>query len=238
MPVIIRESQSNDRPDVLEVTYKTARGVLTGDGEALAKRNDDLLERRLSAIEAEMVETGLLDLKGRPGVLRLWWEVGRRLTFIDEMNVGDERDRVWLWRAIYDHAGLLNPTRNGRLSVRARRRPGNSYFRYMALLGRLDWSVAEAVGDWTSWVELCDSECFDDGRFIQWLADRAKALESPLERLVAAPNHQDLFRKLAKAIRHRFNKTDTSVFSRGELYAELDALAATALGGDVERSRG
>ena len=238
MPVIIRESQSNDRPDVLEVTYKTARGVLTGDGEALAKRNDDLLERRMRAIEAEMAETSLLDLKGRPGVVRLWWEVGRRLTFIDEMDVGDERDRVWLWRAIYDHAGRLNPTRNGRLSVRARRRPRNSYFRYMALLGRLDWSVAEAVGDWTSWVELCDSECFDDGRFIQWLADRAKAPESPLERLVEAPHHQDLFRKLAKAIRHKFNKTDTSVFSCGELYAELDALAATALGGDAECSRG
>jgi hypothetical protein len=238
MPVLIRESQSPERPDVLEVTYKTAGGVLTGEGEGIAKRNDDVLERRLRAIESEMLRRGLLDLKGRPGVVRLWWEVGRRLTFIEEMDVGDERDRVWLWRAIYDHAGRLNPTRNGRLSVRARRRPRNSYFRYMALLGRLDWSVAEAVGDWTSWVELCDSECFDDGRFIQWLADRARAPESPLERLVEARHHQDLFRKLAKAIRHRFNKTDTSVFSRGELYAELDALAATALGREGERSRG
>ena len=235
MPVLIRESQSAERPDVLEVAYKTAGGVLTGEGERIAKRNDDLLERRLRAIESEMARNGVLHLKGRPGVLRLWWEVGRRLTFIDEMNVGDERDRVWLWRAIYDHAGRLNPTRNGRLSVRARRRPRNSYFRYMALLGRLDWSVAEAVGDWTSWVELCDSECFDDGRFIQWLADRARASASPLKRLVEASHHQDLFRRLAKAIRHRFNKTDTSVFSREELCAELDALAAAALGGDTER---
>ena len=234
MPVLIRESQSAERPDVLEVTYKTADGVLTGEGERIAKRNDDLLERRLRAIESEMARNGVLHLKGRPGVLRLWWEVGRRLTFIDEMDVGDERDRVWLWRAIYDHAGRLNPTRNGRLSVRARRRPRNSYFRYMALLGRLDWSVAEAVGDWTSWVELCDSECFDDARFIEWLADRARAPGSPLQGLIEASHHQDLFRRLAKAIRHRFNKTDTSVFSRDELYAELDALAAATLGRDTE----
>jgi len=238
MPVIIRESQSAERPDVLEVAYKTAGGVLTGQGERLAKRNDDLLEHHLRAIESEMSRLGLLDLKGRRGVLRLWWEVGKRLAFIDEIDVGDERDRVWLWRAVYDHAGRLNPTRNGRLSVRARRRPKNSYFRYMALLGRLDWSVAEAVGDWTSWVELCDSECFDDERFIRWFADRAKARESPLERLVQARNHQELFRTLAKAIRHRFNKTDTSVFSREELYAELDALAAAALAKGAERSRG
>ena len=238
MPVLIRESQSAERPDVLEVAYKTAGGVLTGEGERLAKRNDDLLERRLRAIESEMSRLGLLDLKGRRGVLRLWWEVGKRLAFIDEIDAGDERDHVWLWRAVYDHAGRLNPTRNGRLSVRARRRPKNSYFRYMALLGRLDWSVAEAVGDWTSWVELCDSECFDDERFIRWFADRARARESPLERLVQARNHQKIFRRLAKAIRHRFNKTDTSVFSREELYAELDALAAAALARGAERSRG
>ena len=238
MPVIIRESQSSDRPDVLEVTCKTAGGVLTGAGEALAKRNDDLLERRMREIEAEMRRTGLLATKGKPGVLRLWWEVGNRLGFLNEIVVGDERDRVWLWRAVYDHAGALNPTRNGRLSVRAQQRPKNSYFRYMALLGRLDWPTAEALGDWTSWVELCDSECFDDERFVQWFAERAKCHGSPLQALVQARNHQDLFRTLAKAIRHHFNKVDTSVLDAKELYAELDVLAASVLGGKSVESRG
>lgn len=238
MPVIIRESQSNDRPDVLEVTYKAAGGFLTGEGEALAKRNDEILEHRIRAIEAEMRSTGLLATKGKPGVLRLWWEVGKRLAFLNEMDVGDERDRIWLWRAVYDHAGELNPTRNGRLSVRAHRRPKNSYFRYMALLGRLDWPTADALGDWTSWVELCDSECFDDERFVQWLAERSGLDGSPLQRLAEARNHQDLFRTLAKAIRHRFHKSDTSVFDQKELYAELDALAASVLGGESVKSRG
>jgi len=69
MPVLIRESQSAERPDVLEVTCKTADGVLTGEGERIAKRNDDLLERRLRAIESEMARNGVLHLKGRtPGL--------------------------------------------------------------------------------------------------------------------------------------------------------------------------
>ncbi len=184
MPVIIRESQSLDRPDVLEVTYKTIRGVLTADGETLAKHNDDVLERNMRQVEAEMRKSGLLATKGKPGVLKLWWEVGIRLAFLDEIDVGDERDRIWLWRAVYDHAGALNPTRGGRLSVRAQRRPKNSYFRYMALLGKLDWSTAEAIGDWTSWVELCDSECFDDERFVHWLTERARQPGSSLDALL------------------------------------------------------
>ena len=238
MPVLIRESQTSERPDVLEVTYKTNGGILTEDGEALAKRNDRIIKQRMRQIAAEMREAGLLKSKGKPGVLRLWWEVGRRLGFLSEIDVGDERDRIWLWRALYDHAGSLNPTRSGRLPVRVRHSPRNSYFRYMAMLGQLEWSVAQAIGDWSSWVELCDSRCFNDGRLVTWFVNRTRSPNSPLKRLERARNHRNLFRKLAKAIRHRFHMSDMSVFDENELYAELDALAASVLGGESVESRG
>lgn len=229
MPVKILEAHPIN-PSVFEPVYKSARGVITTTDKEIADRNDAKLKRKFRAIEAEMLKRDLLMLKKTRNVLRLWWELGRRLSFLRDMNVGDERDRIWLWRACYDHCGQLNPSKDGKLSVRAQSRLKNSHFRYAELLGRLDWSTAKAIGLWDSWCGICDSECFqNDERFVSWIKNRAKRAKSPIGQLLRARKHQDLFRNLAKRIRHRFKKMDTSVLSPKELFVELDEVADEAL---------
>jgi hypothetical protein len=229
MPVLIRERINSDN-DTQESHYKTARGVITTEDKKLARRNDEEIERRFRKIEREFAANGLLDLKKSHGVIKLWWEVGKRLQFLDRLDVGDERDRIWLWRACYDHAGKLNPSRNGTLSVRARERPKNSHFRYATLLGRLNRRTMQAIGIWDSWSGICDSECFqNDDRFVEWLKDRAHQPGSTVARIVGAKKHQDLFRELAKRIRHRFKKMDTSVLETNELFSALDSVAAEVI---------
>ena len=219
-------------PSVFEPTYKSARGAITATDKKLADQNDAELERKFRAIEVEMVKRDLLRLKKTRHVLQLWWELGRKLSFLQNMDVGDERDRIWLWRACYDHCGKLNPSKDGTLSVRARNRLKSSHFRYAELLGRLAWSTAKVIGLWDSWSGICDSECFqNDERFVNWLEDRIRKPKSSVSRLFKARKHQDLFRDLAKRIRHRFKKMDTSVLSQKELFVELDEVADEALSG-------
>jgi hypothetical protein len=230
VPVRILEPLESD-PSRFEVHYKSARGAITTVDKELADRNDADIERRFREIEKDLQQKGLLELKKTHRVLKLWWALGRRLEFLLKMDVGDERDRIWLWRACYDHCGKLNPSRDGKLSVRARQRLKNSHFRYAELLGRLDWETAEAIGLWDSWSGICDSECFQsDERFVDWLRDRAHEPKSPVPRLLQSKKHQDLFRELAKRIRHRFKKMDTSVLLTQELFGELDKVARDALG--------
>lgn len=217
-------------PSVFEPTYKSTRGAITAADKKLADQNDAELERKFRAIEVEMVKRDLLRLKKTRHVLKLWWELGRKLSFLRNMDVGDERDRIWLWRACYDHCGKLNPSKDGTLSVRARNRLKSSHFRYAELLGRLDWSTAKAIGLWDSWSGICDSECFqNDERFVIWFEDRVRKPKSPVSRLLKTRKHQDLFRDLAKRIRHRFKKMDTSVLSPKELFVELDEVADATL---------
>lgn len=240
MPIKILEAHPTN-PSVFEPTYKSARGVIASTDKELADRNDAELERKFREIEADIVKRDFLRLKKTWHVLRLWWELGRRLSFLRDMNVGDERDRIWLWRACYDHCGQLNPSKDGKLSVRAQSRLKNSHFRYAELLGRLDWCTAKAIGLWDSWSGICDSECFqNDDRFVNWIACRAKKNRSPVGQLLRARKHQDFFRDLAKRIRHRFKKMDTSVLSQKELFIELDKVADEALSGVsvVTKSKG
>ncbi|GEM_PF-1064912 len=231
MPVLILEPTEGD-PTKFETHYKSARGTLTKADETLANKNDAEIEKQFREIERDFTKKKLLELKKTHRVLKLWWELGRRLKFLKKIDVGDERDRIWLWRACYDHCGKLNPSRDGKLSVRARHRLKNSHFRYAALLGELDWETADAIGIWDSWSGICDSECFqNDERFVDWLNERVHVSKSPVARLLKAKKHQDLFRELAKQIRHRFKKMDTSILSEEELFEKLDEVANEALRG-------
>ena len=170
-------------------------------------------------VESEVEEGGWLSLKGRPGVVRLWWEVGRRLRkFFDDLDVGPEDDRQFVWRAIYDHAGSLAP---GPLGTRAERY-ANSHFNYCYRLGKYGWPLVRAVGDWTSWVEIFDSDRVrSDERMADWLVDRVGS-DDPRWRSFTDRQQMAWFRPLLKAIRARFHNRDSTGLTQRELYEELD----------------
>lgn len=230
MAVIVRETRilaGREHKDV--AVFKSNRPVGAAERKQ-AERLDQELKRQMRSLVNEVRREGWLNLKGRPGVVRLWWEVGRRLrTFVDELDAGCEEDRLFIWEAMYNHAPELVP---GKIGVRASR-PLNSHFYYCYQLGRFEWPAVEAFGDWTSWVEFFDSERIrNDERIAEWLGERAANPPSTEWKSFMSGTRMDWFRPLAKAIRHAFARRDTCGLERDELYKELDDIFASVVATD------
>jgi hypothetical protein len=216
MAVIIREDRIIAGKNVQGVkVYKSDR-LLTRELREQAEKLDQFLAERMKEIEEEIKKKGLLKLKNRRGVIKLWYEVGRHLSFVMDTSLVPAEDRKYVWRALYDHAGNLVPRK---LSVRARERPENSHFRYCYELAQFPWQLVKASGNWTAWVEFLDSPVIrDDRRIIKWLAKKQKFAESP---------KQDWLRMLTREIRRtfkKFRKWDTSILSDEELDARLEKI--------------
>lgn len=214
MAVIIREEREIDgRPETVKV-FKTKR-LLTGELREQAEKLDGFLSKKMKEIEKEMNKMRLLKLKGKKGeVLKLWYEVGKRLGFVMDTSIVPAEDREYVWRAIYDHAGKLAP---GPLTERARRDPETSHFSYCYKLSRFPLEFVEAAGDWTSWSEFFDrKETKNDPRIIEWLGKKAK------ENNVSG--RQNWLRPLTKAIHKEFEKRDTTIFSIEELFERLEKI--------------
>ena len=162
----------------------------------------------------------MLSLKNRKGkVLKLWYEVGRRVSFVMDTSVVNPEDRDLVWRALYDHAGALAP---GPLTVRAEREPSRNHFFYCYRLSTFPWEFVESSGDWTSWSELFDRrETNDDPRIIEWLAEKSQEYD--------VKSRRNWLRPLTKEIHKKYDKIDTTVRydSKEQLYEDLDKILAT-----------
>jgi hypothetical protein len=216
MAIIIRETRMIDGKAEKVKVFKTKR-LLTGELREQAERLDEFLSNKVSEIEKEMESTGFLKLKGKKGeVIKLWYEVGKRLDFVTDTSMVAAEDREFVWRAIYDYAGALAP---GPLTERVRRDPETSHFSYCYKLSRFPWEFVQMAGDWTSWSEFFDrKETKNDPRIIEWLGKKAK------ESNVSA--RQNWLRPLTKVIHKEFENRDSTVFSLEELYERLDKIFA------------
>ena len=219
MAVIIRESRMMGGREVVVKIYKSKHLVTRADKEQ-AENLDRFLEKKMREILGEMKNRGLLRLKGRKGVLKLWYELGKHLSFVSDKNIVLEDDREFIWEALYDHAGDLHPGKS-RMN-----RPKTNYFRYCYLAAQFDWDFVK-TSYWTSWVEFLDSKRIrEDGRIIDWLLSRSK--EKPSQEWIefTKGSRQDWIRKLTKPIRHRFKKRATKELTQEELFSELDEIFA------------
>ncbi len=220
MAVIVREEKEipgSGKKYTVKV-YKTTPGKLvTLEGKKKAEELDRFLEKKIKEIKEEMSSTGLLKLKGKKGeVIKLWYEVGRRLDFVMDTSIVSAEDREFVWRAIYDHAEKLAP---GPISQRVKRDPESSHFSYCYKLSRFPWKFIEMAGDWTSWSEFFDrSETKKDPRIIEWLGKKAK--ESNVR------GRQNWLRPLTKAIHQEYNgyETQTRFESKEDLFKDLDRI--------------
>lgn len=214
MAVIVREEKEINKKGYIVKVYKTLLGKLvTLEAKKKAEELDAFLKTEIKKIENEMKSTGLLKLKGKKRVvIKLWYEVGKRLRFVMDTSIVPAEDREFVWRAIYDHAEKLAP---GPISQRAKRDPKSSHFSYCYKLSEFPWKFVEMAGDWTSWSEFFDrGETKNDSRIIEWLGKRAK--ESNIS------GRQNWLRPLTRAIHKEFEKKDTTVFSSRELHQILD----------------
>src|SRR6266705_264851 len=110
MPVIIRDEITVGGKKLRAKVFKSEnQRPLTREAKEQAEKLDQFIEDNMRRIEQDMEKAGLLELKNRPGVLRLWYELGNRLSFVETTNLVSAQDRQYIWRALYDHAGRLSP---------------------------------------------------------------------------------------------------------------------------------
>lgn len=220
MPVIIREKREIDGKMQTVKIYKTDR-FLTREAKEQAEKLDSVLSRRMKEIEKEIGKSKLLKLKRRRGVIKLWFEVGRRLSFVSDPAIVPLEDQKFVWRALYDHAKTIVPG-PGRSRAESYER---NHFRYCALLAKFDWDFVDVVGNWRSWVEFFDSKRIrEDTRIIEWLEQRSRKKPTENWKLFAKGVKPKHFRKLTKAIRQNLKKKDTTVLSTSELLSKLDEI--------------
>jgi hypothetical protein len=213
MAVIIREKRIIGGKEYIDVkVYKSDRFV-TREAREKAERLDKYLHEKMKEIENLMKKENLISLKGKPGVIRLWFEVGRRLSFVYDEKFIQSEDRKYVWRALYDHAGEFVP---GTPKVRANERWWSSHFFYCYQIGLFPWSFVKAAGNWTAWVEFLDSQRIrQDERIVEWLGIKSQKVVG---------GKQDWLRKLTKAVRHALMNRDSTVLTNNELYEELNKI--------------
>ena len=191
-----------------------------------ANKLDDLIEHEMRDIENEMEKRGLLGLKSHRGVLELWFEVGKRLSFVETTNLVSAEDRKFIWRALYDHAGRLAPTPPYTGPDRSlNRRPDDprNHFRYCYLISKKfrDFDFVESVGDWSSWIDLFGSPTIrNDERILEWIASKQQSSSED--------SRVDWLRKIINGIRRQFPAvgamTDTTVLTDRELTQKLESM--------------
>ncbi len=217
MPVIIRDEITIGGKKLRAKVFKAeSQRPLTREAKEQAEKLDQFIEEKMREIEREMDKLGLLTLKNRPGVLRLWYEVGKRLSFVETTNLVSAQDRQYIWRALYDHAGRLSPG----LDPPTRASSPSNHFRYCYLLASKfpDFEYVEGVGAWRSWIDLFDSPTIqNDERIVEWIASK-----------YSSSNYSETnwLRRLINAIRNEFPalgaSTDTTVLSDAELRGRLE----------------
>lgn len=213
MPIIIRETRTIAGKEYPNTKVYKSDKPITKEGKIQADELDVFLKDKMSEIEKEMKKYGFIKLKNKKGVLRLWYEIGKRLDFVDDPEIVPPQDRKYIWRALYDHAGELV---SEKLSVRAKERPKNNLFRYCYILAKYEWNFVNNAGNWTAWSEFLDSPVIiNDKRIIDWLGSI---------QLLAVGSLQDWLRGLTKKIRAEFKNKDTSVFSDDELNKKLSKI--------------
>jgi len=225
MPVIIREEIVVAGKRVPAKIYKSgSQRPLTKSARDKANKLDRLLAQKMREIENEMEKQGLLELKSRRGVLRLWYEVGKRLSFVETTDLVSAEDRKFIWRALYDHAGKLAPKPphpGPDLPQNRRADDPRNHFRYCYLIAKKfpNFDFVESVGDWSSWIDLLDSPTIqNDERILEWIASEQ---QGPAE-----DSRVDWLRKLINGIRREFPAvgamTDTTVLTDKELTQKLE----------------
>jgi hypothetical protein len=239
MPVIVREEITVGGKQIPAKVYKSENPrPLTKSARDKANELDQLIARKMHDIEEEMERNGLLELKSRRGVLKLWYEVGKRLDFVETTKLVSSEDRKFIWRALYDHAGKLAPNRpyesdNPPQSRRADE-PRN-HFRYCYLIAKKfhDFDLVESVGDWSSWIDLLDSPTIqNDERILEWIASK--------QQNSTEDSRVEWLRKLINGIRGEFPAagamTDTTVLTNKELKQKLEKMYHNILSGADNRN--
>jgi hypothetical protein len=201
--------------------YKTL-GYMAYDDKKRADALDEFLDKKILKIEEQMEKNGLLELKGKPGAVKLWYSVGVELRKLwnevkSTFDLPDTLITVFI-KAAYDNSQKLK-SRSGRAD-----RFKNSYFYYCYLIAEFPWNVVEDSGTWTEWVEFLDSKRIrDDHRIVKWFTDRRVMSLRNDKRFT----REQWFRSITRGIRNVLRNIDTRVLEQDELFQILNKILET-----------
>lgn len=212
MAVIVRQTTTFDGQEHRGVkVYRSVRPV-SNEMKDHAGQLDCFLAKKMREITDEMRERGLLELRGKPGVLPLWYAVGERLAFVDDLSIVPAEDRGedrYIWEALWYHARNLAPGEEKKNAGTDRDHWRMCY--RLAKQGSLKW--VRAVGTWRDWYEFLESPFVNaDPRMLAWIGEKMKAAR------------KRVLRSLTRSLRNRFKNRETrGVLTDDELRDELEA---------------
>ncbi len=214
MAIIIREEKTlpNGVKTVVK-SYISDISPLPGHLRRKADENDEMIKSKVHKIEEDLEGLGLFNFKGKTGVLKLWYEFGSRLKFIENMNLSSSA-KQHIWRAIYDHTKKLYD-KTEPIPKRLKDRPMYNDIKYSFQISKFDWAFVRTAGSWRTWVDFLDSTVMrEDHRIIQWIASiqEKTSLKTGFLRI------------LRRAISEKFRNTITSELSETDLYRTLNEI--------------
>jgi len=179
---------------------------------------DRFLRKRIPQTERMLAGQGLSALRGkREDAVKFWYSVGVELRKLwaevqEKFKVPDTELDLFLW-AVNDHAKLFK--------VRTPPEPTRSLLYHAYSMAQFPEETVERVGTWTEWIRLLDyKRAKADKRLVEWFADRAITSQPP-----DGCTSGKWFGTLMKAMTTRFERIDTTVLTKDELYQKLDDLA-------------
>jgi len=214
MPFIVRQYNRQ-----VYRSYASKGSLIDPSEVKTADAVDRFLRKRIPQTEHMLAGQGLSALKGkREGAVKFWYSVGVELRKLrvevqKKFEVPDTELDLFLW-AVNDHAKLFK--------VKTPPEPTRSLLYHAYSMAQFPEETVKRVGTWTEWIRLLDSKrARADKRIVEWFADRAITSQPP-----DGCTRKKWFGTLMNAITARFERIDTTVLTRDELYQKLDDLVA------------
>ena len=184
-----------------------------------ADKLDNFLKKEVNQIEERLSAKGLVDLKGKSGSIKLWFNVGLELRRLwNKVKCDYEMPDTFIGfflKAVYDNSNRIRsaPSRAERFK--------NSLFYYCYLLAGFPQDMIEASGSWAEWSDFFDSKRIrNDPRIIKWFIDRNVIEHREKENFT----RHKWFKFITRRIRNELRKIDTTVLEKNELFQKLDGI--------------
>jgi len=212
MAVIIREEKILDGKKFDDVkVYKSDRFPITSKEELEAEKLDEYLSNFFVSLNKEFKENGLIKLKGKNGVLELWYNVGQRLSFIDDPKILYPGDKKYIWSALWYHAGEIAPG-----DAKTRAGTSRDHFSFCYRIAKYDREFVFSAGTWRDWMDFFDSPILSNKYILEWFEKKSISIKKL--------GVKNWLRDVIKLIRNKYQNIDLEFLKKEEIFLELDII--------------
>lgn len=210
MAVLVRETRLLDGQEFKDLkVFKSDRMPISKEDEDKALQLDKYLSDFFSDLRKEVELKNLLQLRGKSGVLELWYYVGEQLSFVDDPTIVEPADRKHVWKAMWYHAKDLAP---GEMKTRAG--TSRDHFYYCYRLSKFEKDFVLNAGTWRNWQDFFDSPILSNEIVLEWFAN--KTIE------IKKLGIKNWLRQFIALVRNAFQDIDMSFLSKDEILSKMD----------------